>query len=564
MAKTKFFKSAFDTLAINGVIGNPEGQPAFAYIRVSTDEQGDEGRSGLQRQIFHIHDKAYQEGYCISWERVYAEDESGFLLERPELTNLFRRLQNPKREAHAVILEHLDRLSRNADWHQGYLMEQLEKTLQVKVLFWKEFKSRVERAVMGAIAHEGMELTKMRMKEGIVNKARDGRITSRKRAYGYKFVDDKGKEGKRATKFTYYAIFEDEAVIVRTVFKRVCSGDTLYKILQDFTDAKIPPPARYAAWDMTFLRLMIQNPVYKGEYVANRVYIGEVQKPTKDGLSMRTVKKTIYRPEEEWIRVPVPAIVDAEIWELANEMLVKNRKASRRNEKSEYLLSGLLYCTQCGYVYGGIRQQDKLKDGTYVDYFGYHCSTKRHYTRKNVRHITCDQGYISCRILDNAVWSAVCDILIEPDVLINALESSLLSEKNEQLNQQLAFLEREVSNKSAEDEKLYRAYIAGVFDEKEYKERRQQVKADEEHLSAEIIRLRPQQITSEQFENYKAEILVMSEHLRSKDAPLDHPFELKRRILRIVIDAIHLNQREGWFTLSGSINPSSRYWQYPV
>lgn len=518
-----------------------------------SDEQAEEGRSGLPRQLTHIHEIACEKGLRVSWDFVFAEDYSGFVLEHPELSRLLKTLHSSQRQANVVVIEHLDRLSRNADWHQGYLMEQLEKQLNVRVVFWKPFASRIERAVMGAVAQEGMELAKARMAEGIVNKALSGRVTSRKRAYGFKFVDDRGQEGERARKFTHYAIFEDEAMIVRTIFRRVCSGDTLYKILCDFTDTKIKPPGNYKAWDTTFLRLLIQNPVYKGEYVANRVYMGEVQKPTKNGLSVRTVKKTLYRPEEEWIRVPVPAIVDTDTWQRANEMLQKSRQMATRNAKHDYLLNGLLRCAECGFVFSGTRLKENLKGGRYTDYYGYYCSTKSHYTRKKVYGVTCSQGYITCRVLDKAVWTVVCDLLLKPETLVTALESNLRGERNEQVNRQIEYLERELERKHAEDEKLYRAYMAEVFDELEYKDRRGQIRADMAQLSKELELLRPKQMTQQQFEAQKAELLAMSERLRNTGTLIDPPFELKRRILKMTVDAIHVNQREGWFTLTGSI-----------
>ena len=84
----------------------------------------------------------------------------------------------------------------------------------------------------------------------------------------------------------------------------------------------------------------MQNPVCNGEYVANRVYTAEIQKPTKADYPCGRSKK--YRPEEEVIRVPVLAIVDADTWQRANDMLQKNRRMARRNAKHDYLLNGLL------------------------------------------------------------------------------------------------------------------------------------------------------------------------------------------------------------------------------
>jgi chromosome segregation ATPase len=140
--------------------------------------------------------------------------------------------------------------------------------------------------------------------------------------------------------------------------------------------------------------------------------------------------------------------------------------------------------------------------------------------------------------------------------LIAALEANMRGERNEQVGRQVEYLENELERKKTEDEKLYRAYMAEVFDEMEYKTRRTRLREDTEHLSAEIERLRPKQMTQAQFEAQKAELLALSEHLRSTGELLDPPFELKRRILKLTVDAIYLNQKEGWFTISGSITPS--------
>ena len=116
---------AFDEIAIDGYIGDPNGSNAYAYIRVSTEEQSDSKRSGLARQIYHCHEIAQKQNLKIRWDWVYADDSSGFTFEgREGLTDLRREIQSPSRRADTIVLEVLDRLSRNADWHQGFLLDE--------------------------------------------------------------------------------------------------------------------------------------------------------------------------------------------------------------------------------------------------------------------------------------------------------------------------------------------------------------------------------------------------------------------------------------------------------
>ncbi len=86
MANHEFFKRVFDSLANDGCIGEKAGQLAYAYIRVSSNEQSEEGRSGLPRQIEHCHQIAVQNGYKIPWNMVYADDHTGYeFADRPAI-----------------------------------------------------------------------------------------------------------------------------------------------------------------------------------------------------------------------------------------------------------------------------------------------------------------------------------------------------------------------------------------------------------------------------------------------------------------------------------------------
>ena len=73
---------------INGFwyIGDPMGEDAYGYLRVSSDRQM-EG-SGIPRQIENLHAAALREHLRIPWDLIYGDDESGFFLERKGLSKL--------------------------------------------------------------------------------------------------------------------------------------------------------------------------------------------------------------------------------------------------------------------------------------------------------------------------------------------------------------------------------------------------------------------------------------------------------------------------------------------
>ena len=59
----------------------------------------------------------------------------------------------------------------------------------------------------------------------------------------------------------------------------------------------------------------------------------------------------LERPREEWIEIPVPALVSAEQFEQVREQLQANKRHATRRTKEPPLLLGMLACRRCGYAY---------------------------------------------------------------------------------------------------------------------------------------------------------------------------------------------------------------------
>ena len=558
MPELKFFKTEFDALATNDAIGHPNGGLAYGYLRVSSAGQADEGRSGLPRQIMNVHEAAMKHGLKIPWEYIFADDDSGFeFADRPELSRLRKEYKSAHRRANAIVIEHLDRLSRNADWHQGFLLDEM-KQYGLRAVFWKEFTSRIERAVMGAIAQDGMEQAKQRMAEGNIHKAKSGRVTARTPAFGYKFVDSKGREGETAKKDTHYAIREDEARVVRYIFRLMLEGNSLRSIAERLNEEQHPAPKRSRFWSHRLVVLILQNPVYKGEYLAHtwkQVKVPVNTNPASlTGGTVKIITRKVPRPPEEWIKVPVPAIVSTQEWESANKILEKNAQMSRRNGKEPYLLTGLIKCAYCGRSYVGHRKKRLDKTGKMSGTSWYWCSSKLSPYPKMVREeIGCTQGNISSRVLEPAVWSVVYQMLLHPQILIDVLEREFHGDRNEQIANQIAFLEGQIESSKLEDEKLYKAYVAGVFNEVEYAGRRKMIKDNQQRLATELHQLSSNLISPKRIEQQKQEILMICQRATSNGLAQDAPFEVKRNIIKAIVERVILNVDENWFELEGIV-----------
>lgn len=557
MANLTFFQDEFNRYARNGVLGDPQGVPAYAYLRVSSSAQAEEGRSGLPRQIARVHEIAAQSGIYIPWELVFADDHTGFqFADRPELSRLRAEYVRPDRKANIVVIEYLDRLSRNADWHQGFLLDEMAQH-KVQILFWKGFTSRIERAVMGAISQDGMERSMEIMHEGMLDKARDGRITAKVPAFGYVIVDSEGKQSPKASRETHYAIDPAQAEIVRIIYHKVgIEAMSTYELCR-YLEERFPPPGKSKHWHRRQIVLFIRSPLYKGEYYANRAtYIKAPAKQQRPGEPVRLVTKKIERPSDEWILVPVPSIVSTELWQLANDMLDQNARMAARNAKDTYLLTGLLKCAECGYTYnGGMKRRRWISDPSKLAKYRYYmCNSKRgrpYYDRVS---IGCSQGRIPAGEIEDAVWKVVTQIIMQPELLLAELDRQLDDDSNASLKQQIAFLKRQINDSGQEDEKLYRAFLADVFDEHEFSARRKLLKEKVATLTQELEKLNERIVTHEEIEKDKASILAFANHAKESGFTKDAPFAVKQRLLKLLINTIYLNRRERQFRIEGHIS----------
>ncbi|MER9171628.1 recombinase family protein [Mesorhizobium australicum] len=113
---------------------------------------------------------------------------------------------------------------------------------------------------------------------------------------------------------------------------------------------------RVTRWERSVVWGMLRNPAYKGTACFNKTKVGPRQKVTKPfRLSGRAVhgEKTCApheRRREEWIDIPVPALVSEETFALAAERLADNKCFAPRRTIEPSLVQGLVSCRKCGYA----------------------------------------------------------------------------------------------------------------------------------------------------------------------------------------------------------------------
>jgi site-specific DNA recombinase len=393
-----------------------------------------------------------------------------------------------------------------------------------------------------------------RMKEGNIHKAKSGRITARTPAYGYCLVNGNGGE-ENAKKDTHYAFKEPEASVMRQVYRWLIEDRvTLAWISGRLLEMGVKPPKRSRTWEPSLLLFLLKNTIYKGEFYAHR----RMEVKHLDQKTGKTTKRRVVRPRNEWIMVPVPALVSPDMWEEALRIVHENKTKSLRNCKRQYLLVGLLYCADCKkikmsvggrYHYRDTREGRKQYDSLY-----YRCGS-----RTRIKHIAEAMGYhctmpqLTSQRLDALVWSTVVNVLFDQKRLEEGMERYFSAQKRETSKEELGFIQTQITDLELEDGKLYQAYIAGAFDAEEFTAKRQTLKERKLKLEEEREKLQKKLTHQASQTKQKAQILASVAELKRR-AGEEISFDLKRRILCAVVDKVVVNTREEWFELEGAIS----------
>ena len=189
---------------------------------------------------------------------------------------------------------------------------------------------------------------------------------------------------------------------------------------------------------------MLRNPAYAGRAAYGKKRMTE--KPARLTRPLRQRGERHGRPavervaSEQWIHIPVPALVDEETFALAQQRLEQGKRLSPRNTRQPSLLQGILVCASCGYAYH--RAQGTTRQGRTYHYYrcgGTDASRRPHGQVCTNRPARLDE-------LDELVWREVLRLLEDPALIQAEIDRRLQSLRNEHpADQRREGLERELT-----------------------------------------------------------------------------------------------------------------------
>src|SRR4051812_31013042 len=137
------------------------------------------------------------------------------------------------------------------------------------------------------------------------------------------------------------------------------------------------------------------------------------------GRSTPRASKTVDRPREQAIEIPVPAVVSAETFARAAQRLTDNKRFASRNSKVPSLLQGLAACSSCGYGY--YRSHTTTSAGNKIYY--YRCLGSDNYRYEGGR--VCDNQPVRADYLDGVVWDHITGLLADPQLIRAEIDKRL-------------------------------------------------------------------------------------------------------------------------------------------
>jgi site-specific DNA recombinase len=429
--------------------------PTRFYGRVSSEDQSERGT--IQNQI------EFKNKYCdlhqLGEVPDYLDDGiSGTisLEDRPEGKRLLEDAKVGKFDL--LLIYKLDRLGRSAHVIINAVYQLEEYGVKVKsmteVFDTSDPAGRFLLNILASVADLERSNILERMRLGAERTAREGKYLGGIVAYGYRVADG------------YLSIDDQDCIpgfditpaeLVRRMYS-LCANQkyTTLKIAEYFNAVGYPPlytrqnrrvkkrerkEKTSGLWTPGRIRNMLVNPVYKG--------CGSYGK--------RSDKKA-----REIIEYPVPAIVSAEIWEQARQVLKNNQIEAMKNAKEQYLLRGLIKCGQCGLTYIGTRYNSGKTKKRW-----YRCNGK--HQRFLVVDKICRSKNIDAGWIEEVVWVDCLYFIQRPGEVLKELATNKEQVKKQlpPLRDEIELLNQSIRSKEVEKQKildLYRHQIINFND----------------------------------------------------------------------------------------------------
>jgi site-specific DNA recombinase len=508
--------------------------PVGVYLRVSTEEQRERQSIATQRDFATRYCDLHQHPVYAT----YADDGvTGTLpLEnRPAGIQLLRDARAGKFDQ--LLVFKLDRLGRDTRLILNAVAELEKYGVRVRSMT-EEFDTATATGrlmltfLSGFAAHE-RELIRERSVAGTNRKVEAGVWLGGIVPYGYRSVGEKGQARLVINDDPIPGFDLSEAEVMRTIYRMcVTEKQSCMKIATHLTRVGIPCGS--AGISDSGRRNRRTAPIWRPSHVrnmiANRTYMGE-----------HVFGKRTKNPSRKQITRAVPAIVSADVWAAAQEVLRSNRIVCKRTTKQPYLLRGLIKCGLCGLTFSGMRAKPPQRD---------------HYYRCNGHQFArglygtldkkCNSKGLNGDYVERLVWADIEAFLRNPGEIVERLRQrfSMEDDERQRRRKDLDALKARLGEKTAERERMLGLFRRGRIDDATLDQHLDMIDAESAGLHAEIeqaARVLSADEHAAQLQSAESLLITLRDRLAGPISP-----EIKRRIIEVLVERVQADTVERW------------------
>lgn len=527
-------------------------KPAAIYARVSSDQQKENHTIQSQTAALIQYAKAHEYAVPPAWQ-FQDEGYSGATLSRPGLEAV-RDLAAAGQIA-ALLVYSPDRLSRKYAY-QVLLAEELARCGVELIFLQAPSTATAEDQLLvqfqGMLAEYERAQIAERSRRGKRHRAQQGSVNVLCGApYGYRYIK------KTDTAAAYYQVIEAEAEVVRLIFDWYTrTGLSIGAITRELNQRQIPTRSGNGRWERSTVWAVLRNPAYSGRAGFGKTERRERQRITRrirqrGGLPARQ-SSTKDRSPEEWIEIPVPALISEQTFALAQEQLQKNKQFASRRTIRPTLLQSLLVCQQCGYALSGASGGRKPHGILYY----YRCIGSDSWRHLNGP--VCQNRPLRQDYLDELIWREVLRLLQDPSLMQNEIQRRVKeAEKANPLRQREQYLHREDARLQNKIDRLVTAYQEELITLEQLRQRMPEVRKQEQAVRSELQSLHMAAQDQSRYLRVVDSLSDFRERLKGNAEHLD--LIGRRKIIRLLVKEILVGTDT--ITIRHSIplaNPSSQ------
>ena len=281
-----------------------------SYTRVSTEHK--EQKSSLSNQQNHFIDMIKNNP---NWEYIEGYTDEGISGTTDTKRTSFMNMINDAKENKfdLIITKEISRFSRNTLDSIKYTRELL--SYGVAVLFINDNintvlpDSELRLTIMASLAQDEIRRLSERVKFGMKESIKKGKILGNQKLYGY--IKEKNTNK--------YAIVTEQAKTIKEIYKLYAiHNKTLGEIARILKSTNIKT-SNNKYFSASSLSRLIRNIKYKGYYCGGKSEVTDYM-----------TKKVKLIPKEQWVAYKdyqnIPPIVDEKLWNKANKRLNRNSK----------------------------------------------------------------------------------------------------------------------------------------------------------------------------------------------------------------------------------------------